>query len=49
MFRASKHDSTFQKTRFDIFLKETKKQKQKKKDLKCVELNSKNIFGSKKK
>ena len=25
MFRASKHDSTFQKTRFDIFLKETKK------------------------
>ena len=44
MFRASKHDSTFQKTRFDILFKEAKKRK----DLKCVELNSKNIFGSKK-
>ena len=43
MFKASKHDSTFQRTRFDIFFKE------KKKYFKCVELNSKNIFGSKQK
>jgi len=53
MFRASKHESTFQKTRFDIFLKKPKKKKKKKKkkrkDLKCAEFNSKNIFGSKKK
>jgi hypothetical protein len=31
MFRASKHESTFQKTRFDIFLKKPKKKKKKKK------------------
>jgi hypothetical protein len=49
MFRASKHESTFQKTQFDIFLKKPKKKKKKKKDLKCAEFNSKNIFGSKKK